>query len=215
MKILISTILSLTTFIFSGCGTTASGPFLVKQYHLNSDKKEIVIPMGSYDADMSKVSPAQNLAIIIKKSAKVLKEKNINYFTIDALNKVPPMITNFSDLVQYCYPENKGTNANSWTAGSTSLEDKCELKIYKSTTNNDVWIKVIESEKNLQVGTWSVQEVLNDKTLNAYIQSAKLTAKNQDIAFTNIPAKTHVNLKTMRDKKAKLINDTKVIDNLN
>ena len=200
----------LITVFFSACSTKTPGPMVVKKE--NNSIVTTVVVVGSYDFDMGKVSPAQNVAIAMKKAVLELKKQNVKYFTIDDYMQVPPMITNFEDMIHYCFPENKGFDADAWTAGSTSLENKCRIKTSEKLNNNDVIIKLHSAEKNLGTGTWVVNEVLKDEKLNKFIKEA-LKATGKDIYFTDV--ETIFSLKLLRSgSRAKKIERDKYKENL-
>jgi len=177
MKKVMILVAALVAILVSGCSSKKPGPMLI----VETQKNQIAVE-GSYDFD--KVSPAQNLAIAMKKIAKELKKRNVKYFVLDKKLQVPPMITNFEDMINYCYPENEGFNKDAWTAGSTSLENKCKLKDF-NIFGNDIIVKVYVSDKNLGMGTWVVDDILKDKNMNKYIEEAK-KAVGKDFYFSKV-----------------------------
>jgi len=210
MKKIMILVAALVAIMVSGCSTKTPGPMVVKKE--NNSVITSVVVVGSYDFDMDKVSPAQNVAIAMKKAVLELKKQNVKYFTMDDYMQVPPMITNFEDMINYCFPENEGFNANAWTAGSTSLENKCRIKTSEKLNNNDVVIKLHSAEKNLGTGTWVVDEVLKDKNLDKFIKEA-LKATGQDIYFSNV--ETMFSLKLLRKgSRAKKIEKNKYKEDL-
>ncbi len=170
MKKIIFIAMAIGIVLFSGC--SSKQPKLL----LSKDKRTV---LGTQDYDSSNVSTVQNLAIALKK---VVKESNSENFTLLPGHEVPVMITNFKDLVSYCYPENEGVDADAYTEGSTSLENKCHFGTW-STNNNIVVLGIKSSEKSLAVGTWSREQVLKDKFLNELIKNAKKDSESKEIKF--------------------------------
>jgi len=206
MKKVMILVVALVAIMVSGCSTKTPGPMVVQNFNTQIAVK------GSYDFDMDKVSPVQNIAIALKKIAKDLKKENVKYFILQKKLQVPPMITNFDDMISYCFPENKGFNAEAWTAGSTSLEDKCKIKTSENTTNNDIVIEIYVVDKNFARGTWVVDDILNNKNIDKYIEEAK-KAVGKDIYFSN--SKTMFSIKYLRKGKlAKKIERNKYKENL-
>lgn len=193
MKLLSISII-LLTIILSGCSLTPK-PILYEE------ATTYVSMEGSFNPDIDIVSVPQNIGILLKKSAKIAKSKGIKYITFDSIEGVPPMITNFSDLIRYCYPKNNGPSASDWKGKSSSLEQKCNFKAKTSTLRNEVSMKVLFTDKNFIMGTWSVDQILEDKYLQKFIDIArKDSSKKSDIK--NI------------EFKSKIINKNKIIDNL-
>jgi len=206
MKKVMILVAALVTIMVSGCSTKTPGPMVVQNFNTQISVK------GSYDFDMDKVSPVQNLAIALKKIAKDLKKENVKYFILQKKLQVPPMITKFDDMISYCFPENKGFNSEAWTAGSTSLEDKCKIKTSENTTNNDIVIEVYVVDKNFARGTWVVDDILNNKNIDKYIEEAK-KAVGKDIYFSN--NKSMLSIKYLRKgSRAKKIEKNKYKEDL-
>ena len=170
MKKIVLITMALGMVLFSGCASKQ--PKLL----LSTDKRTV---LGTQDYDSSNVSSVQNLAIALKK---VVKESKLENFTLLPGHEVPVMITNFKDLVSYCYPENEGVDADAFTDGSTSLENKCQFGTW-STNNNIVVVGIKSSEKTLGIGTWSREQVLKDKFMNELIKNAKKDSELKEIKF--------------------------------
>jgi len=180
-----------TIAIFTtGCSTKVPGPMIFSSE--NNTVVETVKIRGSYNWD--NVTPVQNLAIAMKKAALHFKSQNIEYFTFDPYLQVPPMITNFKDLSNYCYPSNEH---------SSSLEDKCKISFARDTSfKNDIVVVVDSSKKSFAFGTWSVKQVLNDPLITKSIEEAKNSVKT-DIYFSDRDPDDYNALSYLRGKEAK------------
>ncbi len=175
MKNIVILIAALVAILLTGCGAKAPKPFLI------IERESSVVSLGSYNDDIDKVSPVQNLAIQMKRAAKVLKKNGYTTFKLDMIHNIPHIITNFDDLVKYSFPENEGNEASSWTAGSTSLGDKGNFKISRNTSNNQVYLEIYAADNVMTAGTWSIKDVLENKNLNLLIKNAKV--EGTDIRF--------------------------------
>jgi len=178
--------LVLITLFATGCSTKVAEPMVVwkKEARVGSDLFFEV--KGTYD--YNNVSTPQNLAIAMKRAALHLKEEGFTHFTLIRKTGVPPMITNFKDLISYCYPENEGFGSDSFTAGSTSLESKCNLRVSPDqfeSSDNRIYLEIKSRKKSFAFGTWEIDQVLNDKDLNKYISEAKKEIKKK-ILFKRI-----------------------------
>lgn len=185
MKKIILITLVFGAILFSGCASKQAKFLETSNHHtrmatsINIDPVGRSIVVGTQDYDMDKVSPVQNLAIAFKKIA---KEIDSDEFILEPGHEVPIMITNFKDLVSYCYPENKGVDADAYTEGSTSLEDKCNFGTW-ATNKNLVMVSVKTAKKSLAVGTWNKQQVLNDPFIDQLIKNAKKDSETHNIMF--------------------------------
>jgi hypothetical protein len=166
----------------TGCSTKKAGPMLFNS-ESNSSNKTVIIK-GSYDLDLDKVSPVHNIAIALKKLALHFKSENVQYFTLNPSLQVPPIITKYEDLSRYCYPESVNEDTN--------FEEKCKITFDRKRLKNDIIIVASSSEKNFGVGTWSVEQVLNDSKIDAAIKEVKNTVK-KDIYFSDVKQDTFEN----------------------
>lgn len=128
----------------------------------------------SYDGDA--VSPVQDLAYEFQLAAEFFKSNGIKYFKLGRDMNVPFILTNFDDVVAYCYPDNAGYRAGDFEVKSTSLETgKCKTSMkftQGSVGAQALFIAVPEEKMNLAQPVWSVDQVLNDPSIRKYIETA-------------------------------------------
>jgi len=171
MKYIYNLTLTVFTLFFIGC---AGNEPIVKGMSEN-----YVFISGTHSLSDGDVSEVNNLAIFINEAATMFKEENIKYFYIKN-KEISPVITNFDNLVSYCYPDNDGYTASDFGDKSTNLERKC-LYFQELLTNGTVYW---QNENKIVIGlvglkeadtnrpTWVVEDVLNDPLIKKYIESA-------------------------------------------
>lgn len=156
-NIIKSLIVCLLGFYFTGCSPKmleGQDPTTGKDYNgvINKDNGVVKIAV-----DIS-LNEKERIALIIKRAALEFKKQNTTGFTLDRgiMNKgkfvgtgMSPLVTNLTDLFDYCYPSSFG------------LETKCKyLDIEKATF-------IFRADSNNYFGpTWSVEQVLNDNTFS-------------------------------------------------
>lgn len=185
-NILTISLIILVSAFFSGCSTKNQFDPIKRHYWTNDKTNEItsISYKGTYNTEKNEVSEIQNIAISLQNAANELNNKKIKYFTLSGSNKLPQFITNFQNLVNYCYPDNGGSKAQDFGNKSTSLENKCMFKKNKNSNSNSISIEiVVENKTNFTKPTWSVKQVLKDPVINEYINNAKKDSNNKEILF--------------------------------
>jgi len=127
---------------------------------------------------------------VIKDAAKYYKANGIKYFSIKSFNRVPFVITNVEDLVSYCYPDAKGFHSKTQHSVDTNLEtDKCMLSysLKRSNAGVSIGFQGYDENENPMLPKWSVDQVLNDKNVDKYVEALfddlKLIGKNRKARF--------------------------------
>ncbi len=155
MKNIILTIITIFTAIgFSGCapalldGVNPEGKNYNAAYAVDSTVCDLEIFTTEGD------NPKEKLDILIKTAATYYQTKGVEYFFVSHVN---PLITNYKDTIDYCYPNAFG------------LEKKC-----KGLENEKLVLKFRSETVNYFKPQWSVKEVLATITP----QDKKLIMKN-------------------------------------
>jgi len=180
-KVVLSVILAIIIIFMSGCGAKAPRPMNMVETSIKGKIANVAIA-GTINLNKDKASVLQNSAIQIKEAAKVFKENGYPYFWISSNKKnngIPLNITDMKGLVSYCYPQSKGFHADDTSAGSSSLEQKCNLELMKN--QNTTFYELVPEEKPLlDKPTWSVDQVLADEFIEGFIKAAIEDGKYED-----------------------------------
>lgn len=179
MKKIISLVISaVAIFLMTGCSAKLENIGYM-------ESSDTAIFLGTYENDMDIVSPAQNLAITMRKGALILQKNGYDEFIIlDSLG-VSTIITNFDDMISYCFPENEGNDANAWTRGMTSLQNKCRLLAGGLSDNHVNMYMMGVKEKNIDIGAWKIKDILDNKNIKDMILRARAKNDNKDITFVH------------------------------
>ena len=133
----------------------------------------------------------QNAAVEFRLAAQHFKSLGIEYFMISPRHKVPFMITNFDDLAAYCYPANTGYAFDDIDAGKTDLQrGKCAIEDKTSETAGGAHIWFIGKDERGASPVWSVEQVLNDRGIDRYIDAvmaaADIPVQNRIVSVTHL-----------------------------
>ncbi|MDX9757033.1 MAG: hypothetical protein RBT52_05980 [Sulfurimonas sp.] len=180
-KVVLSVILAIIIIFMSGCGAKAPRPMNMVETSIKGKIANVAVA-GTINSDKDKASVLQNTAIQIKEAANIFKENGYSYFWISSNKKnngIPLNITDMKGLVSYCYPQSKGFHADDTSAGSSSLEQKCNLELMKN--QNTTFYELVPEEKPLHdKPTWSVDQVLADEFIEGFIKAAIEDGKYED-----------------------------------
>ncbi len=165
MKILVLTIIALFVAMgFTGCapalldGVNPEGKNYNAAYAVNNENYDFEI----YTTEGS--NPKEKLDILIKTAATHYKTKGVEYFSMTHVN---PLITNYKDSLEYCYPNAFG------------LEAKC-----KGLENERLVLHFRSEAVNYYKPQWSVKEVL-----------ANITPQDKKLILKEVKAKDLVIIK--------------------
>lgn len=161
MKIIFKIIaISTITLYFTGCGAATSPAPIIALGNKETKKPVTEIFIAKVDINKGEITPEENLAIGLIEAAKLFKKNGIEYFRFSNkfLKEIPEEIVNGNDLINYCFPDYRNS--------STSLENKCLTTIYPNQTDTSIRLSIHKVSKlNMNVPTWSTEEILNDKSL--------------------------------------------------
>ncbi|MCT7910739.1 hypothetical protein N5912_02750 [Arcobacter lacus] len=166
--------ISLITMLFTAC---APNEIPMKAYpNKNTNKVDYISFDGSVETSSGdEIIEVQNIALMINKAAQTFDKEGIKYFYLTKTAGVPPMINNFENLVNYCYPE---------YYKKSSLEDKCNLTPTVNNSNVKMgFVGLEESALTYDKFVWSVKDVLNDKNIQKVISEALKEYDVNEIIF--------------------------------
>lgn len=167
-KVIFLVVSALMAFFMSGCAGKQVEPNPV--YFEQRVYQDSLIVSSSINSDSEKVSATQKLAVVLKKAAEVFKEKGYKYFYIEKQG-FPSILTDIKSVDSYCFPEHNGFHVKE--TKSTSLENgKCSLEVMKQKQKIVSLTFFPLKEVLLNQPTWSVEEILNDKNIDKYIEAA-------------------------------------------
>lgn len=186
-NLFITVALLVLVLISSGCSNKQVLPNSLS-YHSYVKNYDIVF-RTTLHLDEDVVSVIQNAAAEIEAAAIWARDRNSSYFIIDPKHRIPFMITNFKDLVDYCYPSNNGFHAREFDSKDSNLESgKCKIE-YKFTDTDAVGAKIhFWSRKHPQnnMPVWSVDQVLSDPYIQKYKKALIEDAKFKNFKLTYI-----------------------------
>jgi hypothetical protein len=188
-KILKFLFIPLIALVVAGCGGVEAKP-PAERTPLTIEERSVgnlIVMEGRIAYDNT--TAIQAAALLLRETAKKMKEKGNEYFVMN--NKfVNPMTTTFSELVAYNYPDNAGPYFKDYAQKSTGLETDKKLRelIYKEGSSKGFRIQANGWKKPLlETPTWNVEQVLNDPLIDEYIQAgyedAEILPKNRIITF--------------------------------
>ncbi|MGD9625311.1 MAG: hypothetical protein AB7U51_11700 [Arcobacter sp.] len=164
---------SLITMLFTAC---APNEIPMNTFTDTNNKVNAVSFHGSVETSSGdEIIEVQNIALMINKAAQTFDKEGIKYFYLTKTAGVPPMINNFENLVNYCYPE---------YYKKSSLEDKCNLTPTVNNSNVKMgFVGLEESALTYDKFVWSVKDVLNDKNIQKVISEALKEYDVNEIKF--------------------------------
>lgn len=171
MKYITTLFLLASIALFTGCAGASPEP--LKTAKMRSQKSFVIAGNIGAGTDLD------NTAIALYEAALHFKKNNMPYFILNArVNQLDKVITNFQDLVDYCYPS---------ISGKSSLEDKCNLTYFDTDIVRFSFRGYFEPIPDRF--TWSVEQVLNDPLLNKHRNAALASFTDKTITYETIKFK--------------------------